>query len=189
MADLLYLSYCIDGFTEHNMLRAFEKALRLFPVSRLNRNPSTLRITPIADAEPPLFEEAFAPGFAVEDVVASAKEFPHADSCYQFDTAWDLWQFEKDWSLEPSRVSLFCYGPEFEHDPGENLRVDFGVDANFLPLDGVPSALTMAQSNIRSLLKFVHDLDDALNARGRQLWTESGESFVERLQRLLSEAA
>ena len=109
MADLLYLSYWMDGFTEHNMLRAFEKALRLFPVSRLNRNPSTLRITPIGDAEPPLFEEAFAPGFAVEDVIAAVKEFLHADCCYRFDTSWDLWQFEKDWALGPSRVSLFCY--------------------------------------------------------------------------------
>lgn len=189
MADLLYLSYWMDGFTEHNMLRAFEKALRLFPVSKLNRNASTLRVTPVNLSEPAVLEQPFAPGFAVEEVTAAAKEFQHADSCYQFDTSWDLWQFEKDWSLQPSRVSLFCFGPEFERDLGESLRIDFGVDANFLPQEGIPGALTMAQSNIRSLLKYVHDLDDALNARRRQLWTESGESFVERLQRLLLEVA
>ena len=187
MADQLYLSYWIDGFTEHNMLRFYEKALRLFPVSRLNGNASTLRITPIADTEPAVFEQAFAPGFATEDVMAAAQAFRHADCCYQFDTSWDLWQREQDWALQPSRVSLACVGPEFERDPGENLRVDFGVDANFLPAEGIPNALAMAQSNIRSLLKFVHDLDDALGAPRRQLWTESGESFAERLQRLLSE--
>ena len=65
MADQLYLSYWIDGFTEHTMLRYYEKALRLFPVSRLNGNASTLRITPIADTEPAVFEQAFAPGLFV----------------------------------------------------------------------------------------------------------------------------
>jgi len=187
MADRLYLSYWIDGFTEHNMLRYFDKALRLFPVSRLNRNASTLRITPIADTEPALFEQAFAPGFSAVEVLAAAQGFRHADCCYQFDTSWDLWQYEEDWALRPSRVSIACFGPEFESDPGEQLRVDFGVDANFLPRTDVGNALTMGQSNIRSLLKFVHDLDDALGAARRQLWTESGESFAERLQNVLSE--
>jgi len=187
MADQLYLSYWINGFTEHNMLRFYEKALRLFPVSRLNPNASTLRITPIAVTEPALFEQAFAPGFTPDEVIASSQAFRHADCAYQFDTSWDLWQHEQDWALQPSRVSLVCYGPEFEHELGENLLVDFGVDANFLPRTDVEGALTMAQSNIRSLLKFVHDVDDALGTPRRQLWTESGESFAERLQRVLSE--
>jgi hypothetical protein len=187
MADQLYLSYWIAGFTEHNMLRYYGKVLRLFPVSRLNRNASTLRVTAVAVTEPAIFEQAFAPGFATEDVIAAAQAFRHADCCYQFDTSWDLWQHEREWALQPSRVSLACFGPEFERDLGENLRADFGVDANFLPRTDVPDALTTTQSNIRSLLKFVHDLDDALGASRRQLWTESGESFVERLQRLLPE--
>jgi hypothetical protein len=187
MADQLYLSYWVTGFTEHNMLRYYEKALRLFPVSRLNQNASTLRITPIAVTEPALFEQAFAPGFTTEDVIAAAQGFRHADCCYQFDTSWDLWQHEQDWAVQPSRVSLACFGPEFARDLGEDLRIDFGVDANFLPRTDVTNALVMEQSNIRSLLKFVHDLDDALGAARRQLWTESGESFAERLQRLLSE--
>ncbi len=187
MADQLYLSYWISGFTEHNMLRFFEKSLRLFPVSRLNGNASTLRITPIAVTEPALFEYAFAPGFTPQEVVTAAQAFRHADCCYQFDTSWDLWQHEQDWALQPSRVSLACYGPDFERELGENLLIDFGIDANFLPRPDVPSALTMAQSNIRSLLKFVHDLDDALGTPRRQLWTESGESFADRLQHVLSE--
>jgi hypothetical protein len=188
MADRLYLSYWLTGFTENNMLRFFEKALRLFPVSRLNPNASTLRITPLNETEPAIFERAFPPDFAVEHVIAAAREFLHPDSCYEFDTSWDLWQFEEEWRLKPSRVSLLCFGPEFERDLDENLRVDFGVDANFLPHNEAPNALAMAQSNIRSLLKFVHEVDDAFGAPRRQLWTESGESFVDSLQRLLTEA-
>ena len=187
MADQLYLSYWIAGFSGHNMLRYWEKALRLFPVSRLNRNPSTLRITPVDETQPVLYEQAFAPGFTPEEVIAAAQGFHHADCCYQFDTSWDLWQHEQDWALQPSRVSLACFGPEFERDLGEDLRVDFGVDANFLPRTDVSNSLAMGQSNIRSLLKFVHDLDNALGTPRRQLWTESGESFAERLQNVLSE--
>jgi hypothetical protein len=186
MADQLYLSYWIDGFTEHNMLRFYEKALRLFPVSRLNSNASTLRVVPIAVTEPAVFEHAYAPGFVPEEVIAAAQAFRHADCCYQFDTSWDLWQNEREWALQPSRVTLACFGPQFENELRENLRVDFGVDANFLPRTDVPTGLVMAQSNIRSLLKFVHDLDDALGAPRRQLWTESGESFADGLHRLLS---
>ena len=187
MADQLYLSYWITGFGEQNMLRYFEKTLRLFPFSRLNQNASTLRITPISLTEPALFEQAFAPGFTVDEIMTAAREFRHADCVYQLDTCWDLWQREDDWKLEASRVSLFCFGPEFERDLGENVRIDFGVDANFLPRTDVSSALTTAQSNIRSLLKFVHDLDDALGAARRQLWTESGESFSDRLQNIVAE--
>ncbi|MCP5113820.1 MAG: hypothetical protein GY953_23555, partial [bacterium] len=35
MADRLFLSYCIRGYTEHNMLRHYERMLRAFPFSRL----------------------------------------------------------------------------------------------------------------------------------------------------------
>jgi hypothetical protein len=35
MPDRLYLSYRLRGFTAQNMLRHFEKALRVFPFSRL----------------------------------------------------------------------------------------------------------------------------------------------------------
>src|SRR5579863_4826872 len=185
MADLLYLSYWIDGLTEHNMFRYFDKALRLFPVSRLNRNPSTLRITPLSFSEPALFEAPLTEDFAPSDVLAMAKEFQHGDSCYEVDTAWDLWQFDGESALKPSPVSLFCFGPEFERDAGENLRVDFGLDSNFLPDPDVEGSATMEQSNLRSLNKYVHDLDDALGSHRRRLWTESGENFAERLQEAL----
>jgi hypothetical protein len=45
----------------------------------------------------------------------------------------------------------------------------------------------MARSNIRSLLHLVRELDGALNAESRKLWTESGENFAERLQAALEE--
>jgi hypothetical protein len=44
----------------------------------------------------------------------------------------------------------------------------------------------MIQSNITSLLKLVHDLDDALPVDTRRLWSESGENFSDKLHQALS---
>jgi hypothetical protein len=45
------------------------------------------------------------------------------------------------------------------------------------------------QSNIKSLLKLVHDLDDALPVETRLLWSESGENFAEKLHQALTATA
>jgi hypothetical protein len=136
--------------------------------------------------EAPVLEVPFPPPLAVENVLAAAKDFQNADSCYRLETWWDLWQFDKQWELAPSRVALACYGPEFERENGEHLDVEFGIDAHFLPQPDLPHSLQMIQSNIKSLLKLVHDLDDALPAETRRLWSESGDNFSDKLHRALS---
>jgi len=189
MADQLYLSCWVRGFTESNMLRHFEKLLRTFPFSRLATSPATLKITPVDFTVPPVLERPFEPPIMVSEILIAAKEFQNADSCYQLDAFWDLWQYDgSEWAVAPVRASLFCFGPEFEKDLGEHLRIDFGVDANYLPQPHLPGSAKMVESNIRSLLKLVHDVDDVLKVERRQLWTESGENFAERLQQALSEA-
>ena len=75
----------------------------------------------------------------------------------------------------------------FEDAEEEHLRVDFGPDVTFLPDPDLPNGLFMAQSNIRSLLHFVHEADTAVVAESRRLWTETGENFAERLQAALEE--
>jgi hypothetical protein len=188
MADQLYLSYWLHGFTPQNMLRHYEKMLRLFPFSRLALGAAVFKVIPIAYSEPARIEQSFTMPDAIEDAIASAKEFLDADSSYSLDTSWDLLQYENaEWKLAPSRVSLSCFGPAFE-DAEENLRIEFGIEAMFLPQAGLPDHLKMAQANVRSLLKLVHDLDDALQVDRRRLWSESGENFSERLQVALLDA-
>ena len=187
MADQLYLSFWLNGFSEHNMLRHYEKLLKLFPVSRLARNPSLFKVIAVSYSEPAVFERAYTPPVHPEDVLAAAREFQHHDSLYQFDTWWDLWQYDGDWKLMPARVGLCCLGPGFENDLGDHLRVEFGIDSHFLPQPDLPDNYRMTQSNIKSLLKLVHDLDDALNVAKRKLWTESGENFAEKLQAQLTQ--
>ncbi len=182
MADQLYLSYWLRNYSEQTMLRHFEKLLRLFPFSRLATQASTFKVLAVDYSEPQVIEIPYAPPVPIEDVLAVAKDFQNADACYQLDTWWDLWQFDTDWELRPSRVQLAGFGPEFASENGEHLTIEFGLDAHFLPQPALPNSLRMIESNIKSLLKLVHDLDDALPVETRKLWSESGENFAEKLQ-------
>jgi hypothetical protein len=69
------------------------------------------------------------------------------------------------------------------------LEIEFGIDANFLPQPDLPDSPRMIESNIKSLLKLVHDLDDALPVETRRLWSESGENFAEKLHQALTAVA
>jgi hypothetical protein len=159
----------------------------MFPYSRLSKGETILRLQAVSQIEPTLFEHSFETPPDPEAVMIAVREFATGDSAMALDTWWDLWQFEKDWKLTPARVTLACFGPEFEADREDDLRIEFGIDTLFLPQTELPEALFMARSNIRSLLHLVRELDGALNAESRKLWTESGENFAERLQAALEE--
>jgi hypothetical protein len=187
MADQLYLSYWLRGFTPLNMLRQFEKTLLKFPFSTLAKVEPVLRVYAVSFAETPVLEAAFPnpPDPAV--MMAAAREFENDDCCFQVETFWDLWAWDQDWSLQPARVFLACFAPGFEDsEEGENIRIDFGLEDRFLPsphAGGVP----MVRANVQSLLRLVHDIDDALPVERRQLRSESGANFAERLQNALRE--
>jgi len=207
MADQLYLSYWLRNFSEPTMLRHYEKLLRLFPFSRLATQPSTFKALAVDYSEPVVLEVPYPPPVPIDDVLAAAKDFQNPDSCYRLETWWDLWHFSGEWKLLPTRVALSCFGPEFDQGnglhpeqptavtefPGSTedstancaLEIEFGIDASFLPQPELPDSPRVIQSNIKSLLKLVHDLDDALPVETRMLWSESGENFSEKLHQAL----
>jgi len=190
------------------MLRHYEKLLRLFPFSRLAQQPSTFKVIAVDYSEPAVLEVPYPPPVPIDDILAAAKDFQNVDSCYRLETWWDLWHFTDEWRLAPTRVALSCFGPEFDQgnagfhaeqqaavtefpgsaaDAAANraLEIEFGIDANFLPQPELPDSPRLVQSNIKSLLKLVHDLDDALPVETRMLWSESGENFSEKLHQAL----
>ncbi len=183
MADRLYLNYWLRGFTQHNMLARFETMLRCFPVSRLLPQ-GVLRVYALELAEPPLLEREFSGEFQLDEVISAAQEFTHADCCYQFETAWDIWQRAEGYRLLPSGVLLACYAPLFPSEQGEQLRIDFGPEALYMPDADDPASLTTAKHNLRSLLHLAKDLDKALPVEKRRLWSEGG-NFLERMTALL----
>ena len=166
-------------------------------------------------SEPVVAEIPYPPPVPIDAMLAVAKDFQNADSCYRLETWWDLWQFDGEWKLDPTRVALCCFGPEFDQSPSGldrtpaqpavgdcvsrvptktprsscALEIEFGIDANFLPQPDLPDSPRMIQSNIKSLLKLVHDLDDALPVETRRLWSESGENFAEKLHQALTAVA
>jgi hypothetical protein len=212
MADQLFLSYWLRNYNHSTMLRNYEKLLRLFPFSRLASQASTFKIMAVDVREPVVAEIPYPPPVPIDALLAVAKDFQNPDSSYRLEAWWDLWQFDGEWELAPARVALCCFGPDFNQSPsgladsletqrtpviqfpgpyedaaiGCALEIEFGIDANFLPQPDLPDSPHLIESNIKSLLKLVHDLDDALPVETRRLWSESGENFAEKLQQALS---
>jgi hypothetical protein len=181
MPDRLYLSCWLRGFTPSNMLRHFEKILAQFPHSKLASHGPAVRVRGIEMSEPPLVEKEFPKDAPASDLIQTAREFMHEDCCVEVDSAWDLWQYESGWKLTPTPVTLLCFGPDFENETGDHLRIEFGVDSRFLPIEGVEGSARMGQSNLRSLLHLVGDIERAVPVEKRQLWSESGINFAELL--------
>lgn len=161
------------------MLRHYGTLLDIFPFSKLSQAPQTLRVHGVSHSEPPVVEKPFEPQTAPGEILAAAREFAGLDCSCDIESAWDLWQFDGDWKLMPAPVTISCFGPNFEQDSDDHLRIDFGLDAKFLPMPGVQGALRMQQSNIRSLLYLVTQIEHALPLSRRQLRSESGANFAE----------
>src|SRR5260370_28312433 len=105
MADQLYLSYWLRNYSEQNMLRHYERVLRLFPFSRLARQPSTFKVIAVDYNEPPVLEVPFPPPVKIEEILAVAKDFQNADCCYRLETWWDFWQLKDQLEIKPPPVA------------------------------------------------------------------------------------
>jgi hypothetical protein len=186
--DQLYISWRLRGFTEANAVRHFGQLLGAFPFSRLSGEGPALRIHAVSENEPAVFEQAYSREEGIEPMLLAMRELMAPDSVAIVEASWDLWQYEREWKLRPVRVALMCFGPAYEHDSDDHLRIELGIDTHFLPQPELPNYLLMAQSNIRSLLRLVEDLDGALAVERRRLWSESGENFAARLAEILNEA-
>jgi hypothetical protein len=190
MSDRLYLSCWVRGFSDSNLLRHFGKMLDVFPFSKLSKTGPVARVYAISYAEPPVFERVFDPGTPVADLIAAARDFVQPDCCVEIEAAWDLWQHRDDWKLWPSVVTLSCFGSGFEYEAldlntSDNLRIDFGLDSKFLPSEDIEGSLRIQQSNLRSLLYMVSEIEKALPVERRLLWSESGANFAQVVEEAL----
>ena len=169
------------------MLRRFEQMLGAFPFSRLRPGISSLKIYAIEEIEPPLLEQGYTAWTSFETALEAAAEFQNADCAYLVEAWWELWQFAGEWKLTPSRVSLCCFGPSFDNEVGDHLRIEFPSEADFLPQAEALHSARMAQSNLRGLLRLAHELEGALPVEKRSLWSESEENFAARLEGAVGE--
>lgn len=188
--DRLYLSCWVKDVRTQPVLHQFEKMLLRFPISKLSKRGPVLRVYAISHAEPPIIEREFElfpdKESLVEQTIAAAREFMQDDTACEIETSWDLWQFSDDWKFGPARVSLCCFGRAFENEHGDQLRIEFGPDAQFLPISDVEGSLRMGQSNLKSLLHLTGELENDLAVEKRSLWSESGANFASVLKQALA---
>ena len=102
----------------------------------------------------------------IEEVLGVLDDYQGEDLGYSLESWWDLWVFrDGDWKVAPTRVLLSCFEPDFDNGSGanskeqEDLRVDFGVDSHYLPDVELVGSGKLAESNVKSLLRFVHEAD------------------------------
>lgn len=190
VTDQLYLSIWLPGTLSNWRTRYFEKMLSLIPFSQREQPPSTLIIQGVGVIEPPLLEKPMSGPVRLSEVSEILLDFQGADIAYRLESWWDLWRFTgADWEIGPVRVAVCCFGSEFDNGGSlsinhqEDLRVDFGVDTLFLPDPSLTGSGRLVESNVKSLLKLVHDIEDELPLERRALETESGENFADKLAR------
>lgn len=183
MGDPLFLSLWLRGYSPLALPVYFKKALGAFPHSKLTTK-SVLRVFPLSFQETPLHEEFIDEELDPQYVVAQAQQFLHEDCAFQLETRWDLYQWNEDWEMKPAKVLIEVYGPEFDSPRGEHVRLDFGASGLFLP-EPQSDMLKPVQSNIRSLLHLVQDLENELTIERPLLWSEEDDNFAERLRQML----
>jgi hypothetical protein len=185
MPDRIFLSLWLRDFGPHSALRHFERMLRAFPFSRLRPGIAALKVYALEYVEPPVLEHAFSDAPEVEAVIAMCREFDNPDCAYTVDGWWELFQYSNGWHLIPSRVSLTCFGPLFENDDDDHLRIDFGPETCYLPQPRLPDSARAVHSNLKSVLRVASDLEESLPISRKNLWSESGEDFAARLESAL----
>jgi hypothetical protein len=183
MGDPIFLSLWLRGYSPLALPVYFKKAVKAFPHSKLNPR-GVLRVYALSFQEAPQLEEFFDEEIDAQAAVELAQQFLHEDCAFQLETTWDIYQWDGEWELKPAKVSIEVYGPEFDSACGEHMRIDFGPQGLFLPAEQ-SDQLRPVQSNIRSLLHYVQDLENELSVERRTLWAEDEENFAERLRAML----
>ncbi|MDX2270088.1 MAG: hypothetical protein NW208_18440 [Bryobacter sp.] len=183
MADRLYLSLWLNGFSPLTMHKHFAQCLTKFPFS--SQSPGVyLRVGAVDSSEPALQEQVFDLSQGFDPLIETMGRWQSTDASFEVEGFWDLWQeLPEGWRLSPARVNLFFYGPNFPSEWGEQIRIELGVEALFLPTFAMAGReLGLMQSNIRSLLRLRRDLEQTLSLSKINLWSESGENFADRLR-------
>lgn len=137
--------------------------------------------------EAPLIEREYAGEIDPGAVLEACRWHNKPDHAFELATYWELWTLsDGEWKLRPAPIEIWCYGPLFPSEYGEQLRFEFGLETLFLPSAELSGPLAPVRHNIRSLLHLVKDMDEALPVEKRLLWSESGGNFADRLKEALS---
>ncbi len=118
------------------MVSHFVKFLETVPLAAVPPGFTWLAVRAVSPAETPL-EEFDLRGYVTTpaEVAAIAGENNAADVCYEVTARWDLWIRDKEtasWKIQPERMDIFCYGPEYDQgvygESGHIMVRDLGFE-------------------------------------------------------------
>lgn len=190
MADPLYLSLWFPDFEGDEMLPHALNVIRQFPFSSAQPGVTYLSLHPVSWNEATVLEQRFRPGVTPEEAIIHAADQIHEDYAYSFEAAWDLWVPgtlpDQPWTLQPSTVKFMAHGLEFDEGVYEqegHILVDFGLDTPFLheELKLTSEAEARVRSNVARLVEFTSKVEKNSGASARLLWSESDETFAQKL--------
>lgn len=189
MPDSLNLSLWFPDFSGPAMLPHVMAVLQQFPFSAERPGITYLSVQPVSWNEASVLERRFTPGIEPAQAVLVAADLIHDDYAYVFDAYWDLWMPEdsgREWRLLPSLVKFIVQGEEFDDAAQQqtgHIQTDFGPDAPFLQenIELTDEAQTKVRENLARLVEFTVKAEKNTRARGRLLWSESGENLAQKL--------
>lgn len=187
MSDVIHLSLWFPEHHETRILPRLAEALRLFPFSTDKPGLLALRVLPLDWTESPVLDERFPGPLPAEEVLPLVEEFVHEDYAFEFELAWDLWEWEgKGWIKGPSAVRLTALGEQFADGVAReqgHLLLDLGSDELFLaehaPLND--ETRHKVQLNIAQLLALTHRLQAEMHPSARLLWSEDDSDLAQKL--------
>jgi hypothetical protein len=138
MANRAYISIWTSSYSEDVMLDRFERLLETVPLSPKRPGFTSLEIRAVTSAEAPLVEQDLRRVHAgAADVIALAREHQNADSSYEVQGYWDVWQCDAAstlWRREPQRLLLICNGQDYDDGVAADagyFMVDVGLEHLF----------------------------------------------------------
>lgn len=187
MSDAIHLSLWFPEQHETRILPRLAEALGLFPASAGQEGVLALRVLPIDWTESPALDERFPTPLPLEEALPLVEEFVHEDFAFEFELAWDLWQWDGEkWTKAPSRVVIIALGDQFAdgvvREQG-HLLFDLGSDELFLAENAPLNDETRhkVQLNIAQLLALTHRLQAEMRPSARLLWSEDDSDLAQKL--------
>jgi hypothetical protein len=195
MSDSLYLSLWYPNLRLAALPDKLTSVLGAFSAHGGEARVYSATVWPVNWSEAPVFQLLYGYGERGEEpsqAVEDALELLHDDYAYEFQIAWNLWEFESAagldprWVREPRLVRVTGFGPLFDNGAYEqegHIRIDFGGDGAFLEevaeLDA--ASARHVEENVRQLVEISSAIEKGSGATARLLWSELGESLAERL--------
>lgn len=194
MSDHIRLSLWFGTQTAAQVLPRLAQAVEVLPAEARERGVRQLAVTALDWSQPPLLEERFDAGIALELALELMRAWAHEDCACELELAWLLWRYgASGWEQVPHPVRCVSLGPLFGEGLAAeegHLQIDFGLDEAFLaelaPWEGATRA--HLQANILQLLAFSHKLQTQLQPRRRRLWSEGEEDWTRKLVLRLQDA-